>query len=154
MARGSHDPRTRGGTVLLLAVVLLAVLGVYGTSGADTGRIEPTSWWLASPPSGRTVDVAVLVGSDGCEELEDVIVSESSTRVRLQARVRATGHGHQCREDLRYVPQRITLHQPLGSRTLTGCAVRDDRLYPAPSSCSDVEAPGPAPRIGAARSSA
>jgi hypothetical protein len=153
MAHEGRDQRVTGGSVLLVSVLLLAIFGVYGTSGADTGRIEPTSWWLASPPSGRTVDVAVLVGSDGCEELEDVLVDESSSRVRLQARVRATDHGQQCREDLRYVPQRITLDQPLGRRTLTGCAVRDDRLYPAPSSCSDVEAPGPVPRVGAARPS-
>lgn len=154
MARDGRDPKLTGGSVLLVAVVLLALVGVYGTSGADTGRLEPTSWWLASPPFGRTVDVAVLVGSDGCEELEDVLVSESSSRVRLQARVRATDHGAECREDLRYVPQTVTLDQPLGSRTLTGCAVRDDRLYPAPNSCSDVEAPGPVPRVGEARPSA
>lgn len=154
MAREGRDPKLAGGTALLLAVLVVAVFGVFGTSGADTGRIEPTSWWLASSPSGRTVDIAVLVGTDGCEELEDVLVSESSSRVRLQARVRATDHGQQCREDLRWVPQTVTLHQPLGTRALTGCAVRDDRLYPAPSSCSDVEAPGPAPRIGAARPSA
>lgn len=154
MAGEGHDQTATGGSLLLVAVLLLAVFGVYGTSGAETGRIEPSSWWLVSAPSGRTVDIAVLVGSDGCEELEDVLVNESSSRVRLQARVRATDHGRECREDLRYVPQTVTLEQPLGSRTLTGCAVRDDRLYPAPSSCSDVEAPGPVPRVGAARSSA
>jgi hypothetical protein len=154
VARAEHGSKTTGGIALLVGVVLLAVVGAVGTSGAETGRVEPSSWWLTAPPSGRTVEVAVLVGSDGCEELEDVLVSESSSRVRLQARVRATDHGYQCREDLRYVPQRITLEQPLGSRTLTGCAVRDDRLYPAPSSCTDIEAPGPAPRVGAARPSA
>jgi hypothetical protein len=151
---GRDVRRVRGGPVLLVAVVLLAVIGAVGTSGADSGRLEPTSWWLSSQPYGRTVDVAVLVGSDGCEQLEDVLVNESSSRVRLQARVRATDHGSECREDLRYVPQTVTLDQPLGSRTLTGCAVRDDRLYPAPSSCSDVEAPGPVPRVGEARPSA
>jgi hypothetical protein len=152
MAHGRHDPRVTGGSLLLVAVVLLAVIGAYGTSGADTGRLEPTSWWLAAPPTGRTVDVAVLVGN-GCEVLEDVLVSETGSRVRLQARVRSTESGTRCREDLRYVSQTVTLDQPLGSRTLTGCNARDDRLYPAPSSCSDVEAPGPAPRVGAARSS-
>jgi hypothetical protein len=151
---GSGAGRRRGGPVLLVAVLLLAVIGAVGTSGADTGRVEPTSWWLTAAPSGRTVDVAVLLGSDGCEELEDVLVSESASRVRLQARVRTTDHGSRCREELRFVPQRVTLDQPLGSRTLTGCAVRDDRLYPAPNSCTEVEAPGPAPRVGVARPSA
>jgi hypothetical protein len=151
---GNADGRRRGGPVLLVAVVLLGVLGAVGSSGAEAGRVEPTSWWLAAAPSGRTVDVAVLLGSDGCEELQDVLVSESASRVRLQARVRTTDHGSRCREELRFVPQRVTLDQPLGSRTLTGCAVRDDRLYPAPSSCMDVEAPGPTPRVGEARPSA
>jgi hypothetical protein len=151
VARAEHGSKTTGGMALLVGVVLLAVVGAVGTSGAETGRVEPTSWWLSATPSGRTVEVAVLVGSDGCEELEDVLVNESASRVRLQARVRTTDHGRQCREELRFVPQTVTLDQPLGSRTLTGCAVRDDRLYPVPSSCSDVEVPGPAPRVGAVR---
>jgi hypothetical protein len=151
---GSGDGRRRGGPALIVAVVLLAVVGALGSSGAETGRVEPTSWWLTAAPSGRTVDVAVLLGSDGCEELEDVLVSESASRVRLQARARTTEHGSRCREELRFVSQRVTLDQPLGSRTLTGCAVRDDRLYPAPSSCTEVEAPGPTPRVGEARPSA
>ncbi len=66
---GTVTARRCRGSLLPVGIVLLAVFGAYGTSGADTGRIGPTSWWRASPPSGRTVDVAVLVGSDGCEEL-------------------------------------------------------------------------------------
>lgn len=153
MERAAHGSKVTGGVALLVGVVLLAVVGALGTSGTEAGRVEPTSWWLTAPPSGRTVEMAVLVGAPGCEEFEDVLISESASRVRLQARVRATDQGRRCREELRYVEQRVTLDQPLGSRMLTGCAVRDDRLYPMPSSCSDVEAPGPKPRVGSVRPS-
>jgi hypothetical protein len=149
----ARSGRTLAWRSLVVAVVLLSVLGACSGSDAAEGRVEPTSWWLAAEPAGRTVEVAVLVGPERCERFEDVLVSEHANRVRLQARVRVVETGAACREELRFVRERVQLDQPLGGRTLTGCATRDDRLYPAPRSCVHVEAPGPAPRVGDLRPS-
>jgi hypothetical protein len=136
---------------VIVAVAVLALLGACSDTDAAAGRIEPTSWWLAADPAGRTVEVVVLVAAPRCERFEDVLISERANRVRLQARVRMLESGSHCREELQFVRTRVQLDQPLGSRLLTGCATRDDRLYPSPTSCQRVETPGERPRVGVLR---
>jgi hypothetical protein len=98
--------------VLAAGVALLILIWPSG----DTPK--EVMWHLASAPVGRDLDLTAMGG--GCiTGVDRVIAEETLKSLRLRVLVRTTGDGD-CHLDLRMLPTRVRLAEPLGNRTLLG----------------------------------
>lgn len=112
--------------------LLLAACG--GTANHD---------WALESLDGAELEVVVAVGSSSCNTFERLDVFEGPRSVRINAIVNIPrGLSGDCTTDL--VTQRVsvTLAEPLGDRTLTGCHIGstfDSGLWGEPrQTCADV----------------
>jgi hypothetical protein len=89
--------------------------------------------WALTGIDGNTVAVVVAVGSSSCDRFKGVEVAETATEVSITALVaeKEAGSGlfgAGCTDDLGVEIVDVVLDQPLGDRTLTGCAPGDTGL--------------------------
>ncbi|MEV6833900.1 hypothetical protein AB0N17_05155 [Streptomyces sp. NPDC051133] len=107
--------------MLMTLVGLVALTGCSTASAAGaktTTRNEAITHPVTVSADDRTL--TVLAESGGCDGLPRLRASETAEGVVLTVRITTrTGPDVACPADARFGPARATLHEPLGTRTVT-----------------------------------
>jgi len=122
----------------LLQMVGMLIL-VVSCAGSEVVQAE---WWLARSPSGKSLDIDILVIGSSCSEFQDFVIHETDDTIEVIARVRED-RGGDCTGDFEVVSRSVELSEDLGARELVGCFVSGrNRLIgeidSASVDCSDV----------------
>lgn len=145
--RGSGIHQGRVSTVKCARVgggIVGCILLIGGcSSGEDTQRSD---WWLSENVDGSRLQVVTYVGSGSCTEFDRVDVDESAEEVSIQAYVTVHGGEDDCTDDYTWASTEVDLEEPLGDRTLSGCAApagghRAPDLPHDGSACDDLVRP-------------
>ncbi len=89
--------------------------------------------WALTALDDNSLALVVAVGSSNCDRFEQVEVAETDTEVTITAVVsqKEARHGifgAGCNADLNIETVEIVLEQPLGTKSLSGCAPGDSGL--------------------------
>jgi hypothetical protein len=102
--------------------LLLAFSGCGGSSGGHTATVAFNKPWRNTPQRTDTRLHLVAGGVSSCDDgnrsIDGVNVRETSTEVLVRAEIRTGGGSMFCEERDFEVPFAVTLHRPLGQRTV------------------------------------
>lgn len=116
--RGVARPRP---IVAALAAIVVSSCSLF------VGSKEVAHDWAVTAVGDNTLTLVVAVGSGTCDRFDHLDLTETSTEVTITAMVveheSGTGVvGGGCTDDLELVHVDVALEEPLGDRTLSGCA--------------------------------
>ena len=91
------------------------------SSGDDAERVH-AEWSLQSVPTADRLPITVHIGSGGCNTFDAVLVTESTSEVRVEAFVNHRRRDYCTLDDVMKF-ETVDLASPLRSRRLVGCYV-------------------------------
>ncbi|TGJ94877.1 hypothetical protein DLJ96_17750 [Actinotalea fermentans ATCC 43279 = JCM 9966 = DSM 3133] len=107
------------GRVVAGAVVCAVGSGTLVGCGLGTPPRQQVEWILVSE-EGASLDLGVYAGGSTCTDADGIEVEEGARRVEVRAFVQRTRGA--CSEDFGVRLTTVELEEPLGDRTLVGCA--------------------------------
>ena len=79
------------------------------------------AWRLATEPADGTLEIIAPIGNS-CDYFDRIEVQESPADVTITVHTAADGEASACEDYLWWARATITLVEPLGERTLSGCS--------------------------------
>lgn len=117
--RWSRNP-ARPVTATLLALIV-------SSCSLWTSETEVAHDWALTAIDGNTLTLRVAVGSGSCHQFKRVDVAETAAEINITA-VIAEERDQFCTADMGFKNVDVVLVDPLGEKTLTGCAPGDTGL--------------------------
>ncbi|MBD8062419.1 hypothetical protein [Oceanitalea stevensii] len=110
---------------------ILMAIGVLAAASACTSAsvaVERVQWSVSEDASGHQLSLLVYAGGSTCVDYDRVDVDEGGEVVEIRAYLRVDKNSP-CSEDLRIEEVAVELTEPLGDRSLVGCA-GPDTIWP------------------------